>query len=214
MSGMTTCLRFPGQLNADLRKFAVNMIPFPRLHFFIPGFAPISAKGTDPYYGTSVAELTKQMFDAKNMMVTCDPRHGRYLTVSAMFRGSMAMREVDKQMMSVRDKNSSYIVKSIPNNVKTSVCDIPLQGLKSSGTLIGNTTVIQELFKRYSEAFSVMFRRKAFLHWYTGEGMEEMEFTEAESGMNDLISEYQQYQDAIVDNEGDYEVVGTVPEAE
>ena len=37
MSGITTCLRFPGQLNADLRKLAVNMVPFPRLHFFIPG---------------------------------------------------------------------------------------------------------------------------------------------------------------------------------
>jgi tubulin beta len=37
-----------------------------------------------------------------------------------------------------------------------------------------------------------MFRRKAFLHWYTGEGMDEMEFTEAESNMNDLVSEYQQ----------------------
>ena len=30
MSGVTTCLRFPGQLNADLRKLAVNMVPFPR----------------------------------------------------------------------------------------------------------------------------------------------------------------------------------------
>lgn len=39
-----------------------------------------------------------------------------------------------------------------------------------------------------------MYRRKAFLHWYTGEGMDEMEFSEAESNMNDLISEYQQYQ--------------------
>ena len=29
MSGVTTCLRFPGQLNADLRKLAVNMVPFP-----------------------------------------------------------------------------------------------------------------------------------------------------------------------------------------
>jgi hypothetical protein len=27
-----------------------------------------------------------------------------------------------------------------------------------------------------------------------GEGMDEMEFTEAESNMNDLVSEYQQYQ--------------------
>lgn len=33
MSGVTTCLRFPGQLNADLRKLAVNMVPFPRWVF-------------------------------------------------------------------------------------------------------------------------------------------------------------------------------------
>merc|ERR1711924_426075 len=48
-----------------------------------------------------------------------------------------------------------------------------------------------------------MFRRKAFLHWYTGEGMDEMEFTEAESNMNDLVSEYQQYQDATAEEEGE-----------
>src|SRR4051812_4005410 len=65
-----------------------------------------------------------------------------------------------------------------------------------SGTFVGNSTAIQELFKRINTQFTAMFRRKAFLHWYTGEGMDEMEFTEAESNMNDLVSEYQQYQDA------------------
>lgn len=87
MSGVTTCLRFPGQLNADLRKLAVNMVPFPRLHFFMPGFAPLTAKGCQQYRALTVAELTAQMFDAKNMMTACDPRHGRYLTVACIFRG-------------------------------------------------------------------------------------------------------------------------------
>ena len=36
-------------------------------------------------------------------------------------------------------------------------------------------------------------------------GMDEMEFTEAESNMNDLVSEYQQYQEASVDDEEFYE---------
>ncbi|VVD02438.1 unnamed protein product, partial [Leptidea sinapis] len=108
MSGVTTCLRFPGQLNADLRKLAVNMVPFPRLHFFMPGFAPLTSRGS-------------------------------------------------------------------------------------------NTTAIQELFKRVSEQFTSMFRRKAFLHWYTGEGMDEGDFTEADNNLSDLISEYQQYQDATAD---------------
>ena len=35
--------------------------------------------------------------------------------------------------------------------------------------------------------------------------MDEMEFTEAESNMNDLVSEYQQYQEATVDDEADFE---------
>ena len=35
--------------------------------------------------------------------------------------------------------------------------------------------------------------------------MDEMEFTEAESNMNDLVSEYQQYQDASAEEDLDYE---------
>uniref|UniRef100_A0A2K5PGC7 Tubulin beta chain n=1 Tax=Cebus imitator TaxID=2715852 RepID=A0A2K5PGC7_CEBIM len=139
MSGVTTCLRFPGQLNADLRKLAVNMVPFPRLHFFMPGFAPLTSRGSQQYRALTVPELTQQMFDAKNMMAACDPRHGRYLTVAAVFRGRMSMKEVDEQMLSVQSKNSSYFVEWIPNNVKTAVCDIPPRGLKMAATFIGNT---------------------------------------------------------------------------
>ncbi|KVI07278.1 beta-tubulin [Cynara cardunculus var. scolymus] len=73
-----------------------------------------------------------------------------------------------------------------------------------SSTFIGNSTSIQEMFKRVSEQFTAMFRRKAFLHWYTGEGMDEMEFTEAESNMNDLVAEYQQYQDATAEEDQEY----------
>ncbi|XP_077486242.1 tubulin beta-1 chain-like [Amblyomma americanum] len=194
MSGVTTCLRFPGQLNADLHKLAVNMVPFPRLHFFIPGFAPLTSRGSQQYRALTVPELTQQMFDAKNMMAACDPRQGRYLTVAAVFRGRMSMREVYDQMLNFRKKYSGSFVEWVPNNVKTAVCDIPHRGLKMSATFIGNSTAIQELFKRISEQLTAMFRRKAFLHWYTREGMCEMEFSEAESSMNDLVSEYQQYQ--------------------
>ncbi|KAI2801922.1 Tubulin beta-2A chain [Blomia tropicalis] len=77
--------------------------------------------------------------------------------------------------------------------------------LSMAATFIGNSTAIQELFKRISEQFTAMFRRKAFLHWYTGEGMDEMEFTEAESNMNDLVSEYQQYQEATAEDEDLFE---------
>ena len=90
-------------------------------------------------------------------------------------------------------------------SLQVAVCDVAPRGLPMAATFIGNSTAIQEIFKRIAEQFTAMFRRKAFLHWYTGEGMDEMEFTEAESNMNDLVSEYQQYQDATADMDEEFD---------
>ena len=142
------------------------------------------------------------MFDAKNMMAASDPRHGRYLTVcatyslhlfnsksfitqvAAVFRGKVSMKEVEEQMQNVQTKNSAYFVEWIPNNVLTSQCDVAPRGLKMAVTFLGNSTAIQELFKRVSDQFTAMFKRKAFLHSYTQEGIDEME-------VSDLLHDYQ-----------------------
>ncbi|CAI6085636.1 unnamed protein product [Clonostachys chloroleuca] len=201
MSGITTGFRFPGQLNSDLRKMAVNTIPFPRLHFFSVGFAPLTARGSSVFRSMTAQELALQLFEPKNMMSASDFRNGRFLTCSAIFRGKLGMKDVEDQMFKMQSKNSSYFVEWIPNNIQTALCAVPPPKLKMSATFVANTTASQEVFKRIGDQFSVMFRRKAFLHWYTAEGMDEMEFTEAESNMHDLISEYQQYQDVAVDDD-------------
>jgi len=213
MSGVTTCLRFPGQLNADLRKLAVNMIPFPRLHFFMTGFAPLTSRGSQQYRALNIAELTQQMFDSKNMMCAANPASGRYLTASALFRGRMSTREVDEQMANVQSKNSAYFVEWIPNNIKSGVCDIPPKGLKMAVTFLGNSTAVQEMFKREAEQFDAMLARKAFLHLYISEGMDEGEFAEARSNLNDLVSEYQQYQDAVVEEDEEIQAIISSPKS-
>ena len=45
--------------------------------------------------------------------------------------------------------------------------------------------------RRLLTNFDKMYKKKAFLHWFTGEGMDIMEFEEARSNVNDLINEYQ-----------------------
>jgi tubulin beta len=54
-------------------------------------------------------------------------------------------------------------------------CDIPPRGVKIAVTYLGNSTAIQELFRRVSNHFTAMFKRKVFLHWYMQEGMDEIE---------------------------------------
>ena len=126
-------------------------------------------------------------------MCATDARHGRYLTASTMFHGNMSTKEVAEHMINVQNKNSTYFVYWIPHNVKSIVSDIPPKGLKMASIFIGNSTSIHEMFRRVSEQFTAMLRRKDFLHCYTWERMDEMDFTKYEINMKDLVSEYQQY---------------------
>ena len=205
MSGMTCSLRFPGQINCDLRKLAVNLIPFPRMHFLMTGIAPLSSRACPNLVSLSVPELYQEMFAAKSILCSADPRHGRYFAVSAMFRGKVSAMEVDEQNFNVANKNSSNFVEWIPNNIKASTCDIAPKHSKMTATMIGNNTAIKETFKKIHEQFSALFNRKAFLHWYTQEGMEEIEFIEGESHMYSLLSEYSMYEDATAFSESEDE---------
>ena len=69
-----------------------------------------------------------------------------------------------------------------------------------SSTFVANSTSIERVMDRINKQFGGLLSKKAFMHWYTGEGMDEMEFTEAQSNVADLISEYQQYATYDEDN--------------
>ena len=58
MSGITASLRFSGKLNGDLRKMGVNLVSFPRLHFFLIAQAPLFAPGQGDKVKLTVQEIT------------------------------------------------------------------------------------------------------------------------------------------------------------
>jgi len=104
-------------------------------------------------------------------------------------------------VLNLQQKNVSQFVEWIPDNVSVSLCSVPPVGQARSATCLSNSTSIQEVFNRTLAQFSAMYKRRAYIHWYLGEGMDEMEFAEAESNTLDLIAEYQQYQEATVEAE-------------
>lgn len=187
MCGVSTSLRFPGQLNGDLRKLGMNLVPFPRLHFLMPSFAPFYDPKARTFQRLSVPELTSSLFDKKNLLVASDPRFGRYLTAACIFRGKVSSHEAENSVMQLQRKNSNLFVEWIPDNVSVSLCSVPPVGQPQAAVALANSTCMQELFKRNLDQFALMFKRRAFLHWYTGEGMDVMEFTEAESNTQDLM---------------------------
>jgi len=201
MAGVTCSLRFPGKLNGDLRKLGVNLVPFPRLHFFLISQAPLASKENKGYQLVNVKELCNQSYSPRNFFSNVKPDDGKYMTCSLIFRGPMSTQEVDEVCEKRQKDNSDDYVEWIPNNMKTSVVVRSPTDYESSCTFVSNTTALKGIFQRLATQFGAMYKRKAFLHWYKGEGMDEMEFQEADKNVRDLITEYQDKQDATVQAE-------------
>ena len=65
LSGCKSCSILESILHHPLSqnkpRIAVNLVPFPRLHFFMTGFAPLTSRGSQQYRALTVPELTQQM---------------------------------------------------------------------------------------------------------------------------------------------------------
>lgn len=108
------------------------------------------------------------------------------------------MKEAEEQLSTIQRKDPSCFV----DGIQTAFCAVPQPDLKFSSTFVGNSTTIEEPFERIRDQFNFMFRRKRYMFGYTmAVPMDEMEFTEAESNMHDLVSEYQGYQKTGIYNE-------------
>uniref|UniRef100_A0AAF5PIK8 Tubulin_C domain-containing protein n=1 Tax=Wuchereria bancrofti TaxID=6293 RepID=A0AAF5PIK8_WUCBA len=153
-------VRFPGQFGSDLRQLVVGML-----------------------------------FDARNLITACNPTTEHYMSAVAMFRGQISADVIiigtSTNLVSQQVRSYLSSARNMPhleqvlNNIKIDSCKLGADGSVISAAFLGNTTAIKDIFDVRKTLFITMFRRKAFVHWYTSKGMDEAQFE-----MRDLISEY------------------------
>ncbi|KAK9390838.1 Tubulin/FtsZ, GTPase domain-containing protein [Lipomyces mesembrius] len=197
-SSITSSIRFDGMLNVDLNEFQTNLVPFPRLHYPLASYAPIYSRRSVQHEMLRVNDLTAQCFEPGNQMVKCNSLSSKYMAVAMLYRGDVTTSDCNAAIASLRQRGAVNFVDWCPtgfklgiNNQKPyTVPDGDLGAVDRSCCLLANTTAIADAWARLGWKFDLMFKKRAFVHWYVGEGMEEGEFHEAREDLAALEKDY------------------------
>ncbi|KAJ0078056.1 hypothetical protein Patl1_37321 [Pistacia atlantica] len=200
ISSLTASLRFDGALNVDVTEFQTNLVPYPRIHFMLSSYAPVISAEKAYHEQLSVAEITNSAFEPSSMMAKCDPRHGKYMACCLMYRGDVVPKDVNAAVATIKTKRTIQFVDWCPTGFKCGINYQPptvvpggdLAKVQRAVCMISNSTSVAEVFSRIDHKFDLMYAKRAFVHWYVGEGMEEGEFSEAREDLAALEKDYEE----------------------
>jgi len=216
ISSLTASLRFDGALNVDITEFQTNLVPYPRIHFMLSSYAPIISAEKAYHEQLSVAEITMSVFEPAAMFVKCDPRHGKYMACCMMYRGDVVPKDVNASVATIKTKRTIQFVDWCPTGFKCGINYQPptvvpggdLAKVMRACCMISNSTAIAEVFSRCDHKFDLMYSKRAFVHHYVGEGMEEGEFSEAREDLAALEKDYEEVGIETAEGEGEEEGYG------
>jgi tubulin alpha len=210
ISSLTASLRFEGSLNIDINEFQTNLVPYPRIHFMLCSYAPVVSAEKSHHEQGTVAQITASAFDPEHMMAKCDPRLGKYMACCMMYRGDVVAKDVSAAIAAMKTKSTIQFVDWCPTGFKCGINsekphEVPgadLATVDRAVCMIANSTAIAEVFSRINAKFDMMYQKRAFVHWYVGEGMEEGEFAEAREDLAALEKDYEEVASDAAGDEG------------
>lgn len=212
IANVTASLRFEGDLNVDLNEFQTNLVPYPRIHFPLISYAPLVSRENATHSDPDTQAITNAVFDPENQLIKCDPRTGKYMSGCILYRGDVTPGDANAAIAQSKSMQNIQFVDWCPPDFKVGIINHPqvsfpgdrMAPAKRSVTMLSNTTATASLFTELAHKFDLMYKKRAFVHWYVGEGMEEDEFNEAREGLASLLRDNEEVAGSFSDDEDEY----------
>ena len=62
--------------------------------------------GDTAFCGINIVPLTNSAFEPASMMAKCDPRHGKYMACSMLYRGDVVPKDVNAAIATIKTKRT------------------------------------------------------------------------------------------------------------
>ncbi|CAK8678036.1 unnamed protein product [Clavelina lepadiformis] len=192
MLNMTSSARFEGSLNVDLNEIAMNLVPYPKLHYLVSSISPLYVSKDVGLYARRLDQAFNDLFSKDHQLMVSDPQRSLYLACALMVRGKNVQVSDVRHNISRLSSNLCFVNWN-HEGWKTGLCNIPPVGQQYSLLALANNTCIRHAFTDLRTRFSKLYSRKAHLHHYEKvDGFDRNLFSESLSSLDNIVAQYEE----------------------
>ena len=199
-SSVTVSLRFENSLNSDLNQLVTNLIPYPIIHFPLANYAPIFSEARAKHQDMCTKEITRAIFERFCQMARCNISISRYMSCCLQYRGDVNPRDVNEAICEIKRRSDVRFVDWCPTGFKIGVNsqlflstpNHPLAAASKTLCMLSGNVGSREAWRGLRSKYKTLVSKRAFMHWFVGEGLEGSDFQEANEDIKVLEKDYEE----------------------